>query len=334
MVDKEKLLKVIKGFKGKRIVVFGDLILDEYVYGKTSRVSREAPVLIIKYESNEFNLGGGANSIKNIHSLNGIPVPVGIVGADEEGKKLLKILEELGITTEFIIKNKYYKTPLKTRILAGGEHTRRQQVLRVDREEKISFDNNLREALFKNLIVALSNADALLISDYDNGTVDIFIFEKIVKEIKDRIPIALDSRHRLLKFKGVTIATPNEQEVEEALHFSISDSEEELFKAGKRIIEELNSPALLITRGYKGMCLFEKEKEPVSIPIFGSDEIVDVTGAGDTVISTVTLAISSGANFLESAFLSNLAGGNVVMKEGAATLSPVELEEAVISALR
>lgn len=334
MVKRERLLELIRNFKGKNVVVWGDFILDEYIFGKTSRVSREAPVLIIKYEGNEYNLGGGANSIKNIKALGGEPIPVGIVGDDEAGKKLLYLMEKLGITTRFITITNKYRTPLKTRILAGGEHTRKQQVLRLDREERIKFDSDLRNALYKSLKDALAYADALLISDYDNWTVEIGIFEKIIEEIRNSMPVTLDSRHRLLKFKNVSIATPNEPEVEEALHIKIGEEEEVLFEAGKRILSELDSMALLITRGYKGMCLFERDKEPFLIPIYGSDEIVDVTGAGDTVISTVTLSLSSGGSFIESAILSNLAGGIVVMKRGAATVSPEELEEAVISEFR
>lgn len=333
-VKRERLLELIKNFKGKRIVVWGDFILDEYLFGRTSRVSREAPVLIIKYEGNEFNLGGGANSIKNIKVLGGEPIPVGIIGDDDAGEKLLYLMEKLGITTQFIIRTKKYKTPIKTRILAGGEHTRKQQILRLDREERISFDNDLREALYKSLKNAMSFGDALLISDYDNWTVEIDLFGKIIKEIKNSKPVTVDSRHRLLMFKNVSIATPNEPEVEEALHMSIGEDEKVLFEAGERILAELGSPALLITRGYKGMCLFERDKEPLLIPIYGSDEIVDVTGAGDTVISTVTLSLSAGGSFSESAILSNLAGGIVVMKRGAATVTPEELEEAVRSEFR
>ncbi len=334
MVEKKRLLELIKSFKGKKIVVWGDFILDEHIYGRTSRVSREAPVLIIKFEGNEFNLGGGANSIKNIKALKGEPVPVGIVGDDEAGEKLLSLMEKSGITTKFIVKTKKYNTPLKTRILAGGEHTRKQQVLRLDREERIVFDEELKNVIFENLLDALTDANALLISDYDNWTVDTDVFEKIIAEVGNRTPVTVDSRHRLLKFKNVSVATPNEPEVEEALHINMGEGEEILFEAGKRILSELNSPALLITRGCKGMCLFERGKEPVLIPIYGSEEIVDVTGAGDTVISTVTLSLSAEGNFLEAAFISNLAGGIVVMKRGAATLTPEELEEAVISAFR
>lgn len=334
MLEKKKLLELIKSFERKKIVVWGDFILDEYIYGRTSRVSREAPVLIIKHEASEFNLGGGANSIKNIKALKGEPIPVGIIGDDEAGERLLSSMEKSGITTRFIIKTKKYKTPIKTRIFAGGEHTRRQQVLRVDREERIFLDEDLKNSTLKNLLDTLNDANALLISDYDNWAVDLDVFEKIINKIRNEIPVTVDSRHRLLKFKNVSIATPNEPEVEEALHTNLGEREEILFDAGKKILSELNSSALLITRGCKGMCLFEKGKEPLLIPIYGSEEIVDVTGAGDTVISTVSLSLASGGSFVESAILANLAGGIVVMKRGAATLTPEELEEAVISEFR
>ncbi|MCP2519127.1 bifunctional ADP-heptose synthase [Candidatus Aminicenantes bacterium AC-335-B20] len=325
------LLNLIENFKNKKIAVWGDFILDEYIYTLSHRVSREAPVLILKYQATEYGLGGAGNSVNNIKTLGGIPLPVGILGEDEKGNRILDLLKRNGIETEYLIKLKNYSTPAKARILAGGEHTRKQQVLRIDYEDKLKYNEKLKSLLLSCLLEISDEIDALLISDYNYLTVNEDVYYKILPKLKElKKPISLDSRFKLLNFKEVTIATPNEPEVSYALNLEINDNEEILKKAGKEILRKLSAPALLITRGYKGMTLFEKGKEPFSIPIYGSDEIVDVTGAGDTVISTYTLALTAGADFREAAYLSNYAAGLVVMKKGAATVSQEELKKILI----
>ena len=330
-VNTDSLLKIIENFKNKKIAVWGDYILDEYIYTLSHRVSREAPVLILKYQGTDYSLGGAGNSVNNIKSLGGIPVPIGIVGDDEKGNRILKLLKKNDIKTDYLIKVKNYSTPTKTRILAGGEHTRKQQVLRIDYEDKLKYDEKLKSLLLSNLLKVIENIDALLISDYNYFTVNEDVYYEVLPKLKElEKPVTLDSRFKLLNFKEVTIATPNEPEVNYALNIEINDDEKVLEKAGKEILEKLSSLALLITRGYKGMTLFERNKEPFSIPIHGSDEIVDVTGAGDTVISTYTLALTAGADFKEAAYLSNYAASRVVMKKGAATVSQSELREILI----
>jgi len=311
--EKQKLLNVIENFAQKRIIVWGDFILDEYIYGDTRRISREAPVLILSYHSKELSLGGAGNSVLNLLSLGAQPIPVGVIGADDSGKKIRKILRQKGISTEYLLLEKKYQTPLKTRILAGEGHTRKQQILRIDRE------------IFKS-------SHALLISDYNYFTVKEEIFSQILPWFKKvNIPVTLDTRFRLLNFKGVTVATPNEPEVEEALRIKIDEDTSLLKVSGKQILKIIQSPALLITRGSKGMILFEAHKIPLAIPIHGPTDIVDVTGAGDTVISVFTLAIACGATFRQAALLANYAGSVVVMKKGTAALSLSELKKAIIS---
>ena len=330
--EKKKLFNLIDSFSGKKIAVWGDLILDEYLYGNTRRISREAPVLILSYQDKELSLGGAGNSLLNLKALGAEPFPIGIVGRDESGEKILEILESKGISTKLIIKEKNFPTPIKTRILAGEDNTRKQQILRIDREGKVPEKAALRQRLGQYLAKARSQCHALLISDYNYFTVKEDIFSEFIPIFKRaKIPVTLDSRFRLLNFKGVTVATPNEPEVEHALNMEIHDSSKLLKEAGKRIVKKIESPALLITRGSKGMILFEKGKPPFSIPIHGPADIVDVTGAGDTVISVFTTAIASGASFRQAAFLANYAGGVVVMKKGTATVSPLELKQAVIS---
>lgn len=229
-----------------------------------------------------------------------------------------------------MIRLKNYKTPIKTRILAGEENTRHQQVLRIDREAQVPETESLMRRLLKQLQKALTDSQALLISDYNYSTVKTRIFTSIIQTCRrHRLPVTLDSRFRLLSFRGVNIATPNEPEVEAALNLEINKDPKLLLQAGKLLLRHLASEALLITRGSRGMALFEKNKPPFFIPIYGTTDIVDVTGAGDTVISVLTLALASGANFRQAALLANYAGGLVVMKKGTATVSSEELKNAL-----
>ncbi|MFC2165841.1 bifunctional heptose 7-phosphate kinase/heptose 1-phosphate adenyltransferase [Acidobacteriota bacterium] len=332
MNNKNKLYQIIEDFSQKRIVVWGDFILDEYLYGTTRRISREAPVLILSYKDKEFSLGGGGNSLLNLKSLGAEPVPLGVVGQDEAGKKIIRILKKEKISTDCIIMDKDYPTPVKTRILAGEETARKQQILRIDRESKVPDKKNLKQLLEKSLRTSQKGSDALLISDYDYSTVKEDLFRRIFPLYKkNHIPISLDSRFRLLSFRGITVATPNEPEVEEALNLRLDDDSSAVKSAGKTLLRKSEASSILITRGSQGMVLFEKGKSPFLIPIFGTKDIVDVTGAGDTVISVFTLALATGASYKEAARLANFAGGIVVMKKGTATVTPQELREAIES---
>ena len=331
-MDKEKLIRIVDRFPGLRIVVWGDLILDERLYGTTRRISREAPVLILNYREQEYSLGGAGNSLQNLESLGAFPIPVGVIGRDEAGKKILSILRSKKMATEWIYQDKSYRTPLKTRILAGEDNTRKQQILRIDREGRVPDDPVLKRWLREALGLLTKDCPALLISDYNYDTVKEDLYAEILRTTrKNKVPVTVDSRFRLLSFKGAWVATPNEPEVEEALGIEIAGKDEPLRRAGARILKILRSPALLITRGSRGMTLFEKGRPPFAIPVHGTTDIVDVTGAGDTVISVFTLALAAGASFREAAELANRAGGIVVMKKGAATLTPRELKQAILS---
>jgi rfaE bifunctional protein kinase chain/domain len=330
--DKINLIAIIDRFANKTIAVWGDLILDEYVYGTTRRISREAPVLILSYQDKELSLGGGGNALLNLRALGAKPLPVGVVGQDEAGKRILEILKREKIPSAYLLKEKTCRTPIKTRILAGEQTTRKQQILRIDHEEQVTGTKELKIKLKSSLAKAIGLADALLISDYNYFTVQEDILKGILPQLKRaKKPVALDSRFRLLNFKGVTILTPNEPEVEHALQVELEDDRTKVNRAGRSILDKAESKAVLITRGGKGMVLFEKRKPAYSIPIYGSSDIVDVTGAGDTVISVLTLALACGASFREAAQLANYAAGIVVMKKGTATLTSQELKEAILS---
>lgn len=330
--DSRGLFTIIDKFIHLRIAVWGDIILDEYLYGKTQRISREAPVLILSYQNREYSLGGAGNALLNLQALGVQAVPVGVVGADESGRTVARILRDHGVSTETLITEKSYVTPLKTRILAGEENTKKQQILRIDREGPVPEAAALRRKILRTLDRLAGSCDALLVSDYHYRTVKEDIFRAVLPAFKKAgRPVTLDSRYRLLEFKGVTIATPNEPEVEDALKVHPLEGTEALIAAGEALLAALRSPALLITRGSRGMALFQKGKPPLFLPIHGPADIVDVTGAGDTVISVFTAALAAGATFPQAARLANFAGGIVVMKKGTATVSPLELKQAIIS---
>ncbi len=328
--ETQKLLEIVDRFPGSRIAVWGDFILDAYLLGTTRRISREAPVLILRYSSSEFALGGAGNALQNLYSLGATPLPVGLVGDDDSGEKILEFLKARRIPTSGLIVCKGHATPLKTRVLAGEENTRKQQILRIDRESDAPQTAAFRKTLGDRLGRAVARASGLLISDYNYHTVQPEVFRGLRAAFRrSKIPVSLDSRFRLLDFPGVTIATPNEPEVESALGLEICGHEKALISAGRRLLARLHSPALLITRGSRGMALFEKGAKPRLIPIHGTTDIVDVTGAGDTVISVLTLALACGATFEQAARLANHAGGIVVMKKGTSVLTANELKKSI-----
>jgi len=334
IVDKGKasLISLIDRFAGRKIAVWGDYILDEYLYGRTRRVSREAPVLILSYQKGEYSLGGAGNSVLNIKALGADPLPIGVVGQDASGDRIIDILRRQKISHRYLIRSKGYQTPIKMRILAGEENTKKQQILRIDKEASVPETVAIRENLRANLEAVRSQSTGLLISDYNYMTVKTDVFNTILPSFKkSRLPVTLDSRFRLLQFKGITVATPNEPEVEDALKIQLDDDILKLKQAGRRIMDRVRSSALLLTRGSRGLALFRRGKPPLLLTVHGSTDIVDVTGAGDTVISVFTLTLASGSSLEEATRLANFAGGIVVMKKGTATASADELKKAISS---
>ena len=319
------LRDILARFKGKRVVVFGDLIADVFVYGEISRISREAPVLILNHRETQVVPGGGANAIHNLWALGAVTIPVGVVGDDAEGHQLLEQFSKLGVETGSILVAKSHRTPAKMRILAGAVHSQRQQIVRLDSGSAIQ-NATIRTAVERKLKLALKKADALLVSDYGYGLTT----PQLVSAVRrNSLKATLDSRFSLMSFSGMTAATPNEPEVEAALGISIGNDAKRLEWAGRTLLRKLKHDAILITRGKDGMALFERGKKTAHIPIYGSDEVTDVTGAGDTVIATFTLALAAGASYYQAAQLANHAGGIVVMKHGTRPVTYRELVEAV-----
>jgi len=332
---KARLLGLVDGFSSRRVLVVGDLIADEFVYGEVARVSREAPVLILKYDATAMVAGGAGNAANNVASLGGRARLVGLVGADPEGRRLLDSFHR-GVDRRHVVRTRGYRTPVKTRILAGGIHAARQQVVRIDREPGWPLDESVSAALEKKIAPAIDDCDAVLLSDYGSGLVTPalahVIRQAVVRRARRRpIPVVLDSRYRLLDYRGLTTSTPNESEVEQVLGIRIDDNGAALERAGRLLLRRTGMQAVLITRGSRGMALFQPRQPAIHLPIFGSDEVTDVTGAGDTVNATFGLALAAGASFYEAARLANYAGGLVVMKRGTATVSSHELADAVSS---
>jgi len=328
--ENDRLRKIVSSFPKLTVTVLADLVADEFVFGEISRVSREAPVLILKHRDRKIVPGGGANAIYNLADLGVNVLPVGVVGDDEPGKILLRAFRHKRIPVSGVFKEKNYATVTKTRILAGFAHTTGQQVVRLDREPVEGPNSHLRRELVLAAREYTRASDALLISDYGYGAATPSLLN-VIREKRglDKVPVTVDSRHRLLEFSGVTAATPNEAEVEEALGIRIGNNRERLLAAGDQIAGEMDLESLLITRGKDGMVIFPRRHKPVDIPIYGSDQVADVTGAGDTVIATFTAALAAGATSEEAAHLANFAGGIVVMKRGTATVSQQELLEAL-----
>jgi rfaE bifunctional protein kinase chain/domain len=335
-INPGRLVELIDRFTGVRALVFGDLIVDEFIYGEIARVSREAPVLILNYDSTAIVPGGAGNAAGNVAALGGTAVVVGVAGQDDTGRRLIDAMRER-VDIRGIVRARGFRTPTKTRILAGGIHSAKQQVVRIDRSAGPGLVDADRSAVAARLMAAASRSDAMLVSDYGSGLVTPALVAQAQKALRRSTraapPVMVDSRYALVRFKGMTTCTPNESEVEQILGIRIGDNLRTLEKAGRELLKRTRSAAVLITRGSRGMALFEKDRTTVHVPIFGSDQIADVTGAGDTVIATLTLALAAGASFLEATHLANYAGGIVVMKRGTATVSAGELRQAVLTDL-
>jgi D-glycero-beta-D-manno-heptose-7-phosphate kinase len=327
----ERLIRIVEEFPKLTITVLGDLIADEFIYGEISRVSREAPVLILRHRERTIVPGGAGNAVYNLADLGVTVLPVGVIGDDEPGRLLLHCFRQKHISVSGIRKIKGHTTVTKTRVLAGMTHSSRQQVIRVDREPESPLDSaSLRDLIFQARGYVRAS-DALLISDYGYGAATPDIFNSIrARASLNNIPVTVDSRYRTLAYTGITAATPNEPEIEDALRIRIGNDNEGLVAAGKTILQKMKLQSLLVTRGKDGMMVFAKGQHPVSIPIYGSDEVADVTGAGDTVIATYTAALATGADPESAALLANYAGGIVVMKRGTATVTRDELLRAIM----
>ena len=331
-MDSAQLLGLVDALRGRAVAVIGDVVADEFVYGRVARVSREAPVLILEYDSTDVVPGGGGNAANNVAALGGRAPLVSIIGRDDPGRRLIGALHRR-VDPRGVVRVVGRETIVKTRILAGGIHSAKQQVVRIDRGVGQPIDKKTRTAFERAAQRAITTADAVLVSDYGSGLVTPALVTMLQSELRHGgrpIPILVDTRYQLLEYRGLTASTPNESEVEQALGIKINDNAAVLERAGREILSRTGMQAVLVTRGSRGMALFVRNAQTLHIPIFGSDEIADVTGAGDTVMATMALALAAGATFEQAARLANYAGGLVVMKRGTATVSADELRAAVL----
>ena len=328
-----RLLGLVDDFGSRRVVVVGDLIADEFIFGRLSRVSREAPVLILEYDRTTIQPGGAGNAAANVAVMGGMSRIVGVLGHEAVDRRLLRAFPK-GVERAGVVRVKSYRTPVKTRILAGGLHSARQQIVRIDREASALDDVGTRAAIARAATAALVGCDAVLVSDYGSGLVTPAFVAALKRRVANRgrrrrIPILVDSRHQLLRYLGLTACTPNETEAETMLGRPIGDDPRRLERAGREILKRTRNDGVVLTRGSRGMSVFVPGQRTTHLPIYGTDEVADVTGAGDTVIAAITLALSAGASLYEAARLATYAGGLVVMKRGTATVSGDELRHAV-----
>lgn len=321
----ERLATLAHSFHGRRVLVVGDLLADQFLFGEISRVSREAPVLILRHERTETVAGGAANCVMNLASLGARASIVGVVGEDETGRALVEKLKAAGVDCGGVISSPALRTTTKVRVLAGHAHSPRQQVIRVDYESAPLADAAVEAELVRLVREKEAESDAIIVSDYNYGVASTGVIAHL-REVAGAgtRPVLVDSRFRLREFVGFTSATPNEDEVEQVVRERLA-GDAALEEWGARLRRELSFRALLITRGKEGATLVEEGREPLHIRAVGSHDAVDVTGAGDTVIATYALALASGASYTDAAHLANHAGGVVVMKRGTACVTPQEL---------
>lgn len=330
-VSRERLRTLIDAFSGRRLVVAGDFVLDRFIYGHPKRVSREAPVLILRHVRDESIPGGAGNTSANVRALGGEPLPVGALGNDESGRTLRELFRAREISVENLVEVAGYRTPTKTRILGGAPHAIKQQIVRYDVEDALDSSKALGAQLLSRMEAAARSAHGAILSDYGYGAATPDAVAPLRAALPEGARICVDSRHRLEEFRGVDAATPNEEELEEYARSTLSESEDRLASAGAALRQRMECPCLLVTRGSRGMAVFDGGAAPEWIPVHGADQVADVTGAGDTVLATFALALAAGGSPLEAALLANFAGGVVVTKMGTAVATPAELREAVES---
>ncbi|MYH50560.1 MAG: hypothetical protein F4151_13820 [Gammaproteobacteria bacterium] len=324
---RDQALRSVDALAGGRVLVAGDFLLDRYLVGQATRLSREAPVVIIEHESDDTSLGGAGNAARNVRALGGEPIPLGLVGRDREGERVVELLRAAGIDTRGMLRDPERRTVTKTRILAGAANTVRQQVLRIDRGRE--YGASRIDHLVRRARALVSDVDAVLLSDYGYATLAPAVRSCLIQAARNRnIPSCADSRYRLSEFQGVTVATPNEEELAGVLG-RVLRSDADVTAAGEELLSRLNARAMVVTRGSRGMSVFEGAGHCRNIPPARLGEVADVTGAGDTVASALVLALAAGTDVLGAAMLANAAASVVVGRRGAATAVPEEVVRAL-----
>jgi rfaE bifunctional protein kinase chain/domain len=319
-LTRERAKKLTGHFDGKRIVVLGDVMLDEFIWGRVRRISPEAPVPVVEVERQTLALGGAGNVVSNLVALSASPSPLGIVGDDVDAGRLRAAFDRLGVSAEGLVVDAARPTTLKMRIIAHN-----QQVVRADRESRAPIPEEVEDRIVARFLSQADGADALVISDYNKGLLTKRLLSRTLGPARERgLIVCLDPKTRsFTHYQPVTVITPNNQEAAEAAG-AVIDDEKSLVEAGRKLLDSIDCRAVLITRGEEGMTLFAEGGEVTHIPTVAR-EVYDVTGAGDTVIATLALALAAGASLVEAAVLANHAAGVVVGKVGTATVTREEL---------
>lgn len=335
MLMKEMLSQLISKLGQGRVLVVGDLVIDEMVYGTTHRLSREAPVLILQHQRADIILGAAGNAAHNVSKLNAKrTATVGVAGKDYYCSLLMDALQRDGIDACGLIQDEARPTSTKTRISGIANHSVTQQIVRIDRESNAPISAEVENRLLDTLTRLAPEFDAMLLSDYGLGVfTPTLIAHCQMLAKKHGLIVAVDSQQDLALFQNATILTPNQPEAEKNVGFTL-DTPEDVLRAGKILLEKTQAQSVLITRGESGMSLFERqpngaEPKATNIPVFNHSQVFDVTGAGDTVVGTLTLALTAGASLVEASILGNLAASIVVKRFGAATTNPEELQTAL-----
>lgn len=323
-ISRDRFREILSKFEGKKVLVLGDLMLDQYLWGSASRISPEAPVPVVDVGSESTELGGAANVAENIASLKGSPILAGVIGDDPPGETLRRKLREKGIGSQGVFVEEMRPTTVKTRIVAHH-----QQVVRVDRESKVPLSSQTREKLVGFVTTSIDGIDALLFEDYDKGVLNPPTIRNLVDlaKSKGKVVTADPKFDHFFEYRGVDLFKPNQREVEAVMGIRLDDAQT-LGSVGERLLKRLEEPALLLTRGENGMVLLQPKGDRTQIPTVAK-EVFDVSGAGDTVIAVATLALASGASPKEAAIIANHAAGIEVSKFGVAPISFDELWEAI-----
>lgn len=323
MFNTTRLTEIVRSFAGLRVLVVGDLVLDEYLFGNTTRISREAPVPIVDLEGGELRPGGAANTAANLAAMGARASVAGIVGDDLHGERLLGLLKSFGIDVRNVVRLRDRATTTKTRVMAGDVHTTKQQLIRIDRGSRDPIKPLHAHNLGRRIAKIAANRDAIALSDYGFGVLSEPVLAALARAAIS-IPVVADSRFNLMSLAGFTAVTPNEPEAEQALNRRL-DGEEAVRAAGAALLKRLRCQTALITRGNKGMSLFERARRGLFFPIAHDREAVDVTGAGDTVVAAFTLALAAGAEPSVAAFIANHAAGVAVSRSGAVAVTSAEI---------
>ncbi len=323
----QKLTNITQKFQGRRILVIGDMVADVYVDGQISRISREAPVLVLEERGERVVAGGAANVVANVAALGGEVYAVGVLGDDKNAESLRKILGGYQVHLEGLVRDKSRPTVSKTRIIAGGRATVSQQIVRIDRESKEPLSKKMEAELIAKIDKILPNVEGIVLSDYGSGTITDAIKKWLIRYAnKNKIPVIVDSRYRIGEFNGVGFVKQNDSELAAFIGHELTDMTA-LIDAGTKLLQAVNANGVLITRGELGMSLFERSGAVHHIPVTDKSEVFDVSGAGDTCVAAFILAVTSGASPAIAARVSNYAAGIAVRKLGTSTVNFVELEK-------